>query len=119
MLREKIRGFFVKLAMYMTVGAFAIGSILFVIRSLYPQDGIETARMEEPTANAARDKKAPPVEIKGSISDETLKKDMANSEDSLITMVPETPKETTIPEAPTETAVPETEIPETPQETPE
>ena len=117
MLKEKIRGFFVKLAMYVIVGAMVAGVALFVIKSLYPQDDIKTARAEDPAINATKDKKAPPVEIKGSISDQRSKKDVSNSEDSLITMVPETPQETATPEAPTGTAIPETEIQETPQET--
>lgn len=98
-------------------GTMVAGLAFFVIRSLYPQDDIEISKVEEPIINATKDKKAPPVEIRGSISDETPKKDVSNREDSLITMVPEIPQDTATPEAPTEIAVPKTEIPETPQDT--
>ena len=46
MLKEKIRGFFVKLAMYVIVGAMVAGLALFVIKSLYPQDDIKTRRQQ-------------------------------------------------------------------------
>ncbi len=109
----------------MTVVAFVVGSALFVIKSLYPQDDIATARAEDPTINEAGDKKAPPVEVSGSISDGLSKKEAADSREEkavdrgapLVTMVPETPQETATPEAPTETTVPETESPETLPET--
>lgn len=116
MSREKIRSFFVKLAMYATVGVLAAGLALFVIKSLYPQDDVKTDKEEAPAVHAANDKKAPPVEMSGSISDEALKRTALDREEQattptkapLVTLVPETPQETATPEAPTETAIPET-----------
>lgn len=111
--------------MYATVGVLAAGLALFVIKSLYPQDDVKTDKEETPTVHAASDKKAPPVEMSGSISDEALKRAALDRDAQetvtraapFITMVPETPQETATPGAPTETAAPETAIPETPQET--
>lgn len=102
--------------MYMTIGVLAVGLVLFVVKSLYPQDDTRSTGGEGPIVNVAKDKKAPPVEISGFISDETPKKDMASKvgektaekESPLVTMVPETPQETEIPETPSETPVPET-----------
>lgn len=106
--------------MYATAGVLAAGLTLYVIKSLYPQDGTETAGEEEPTIHAANDKTAPPVEVSGSIPEDALKRAALDRDSQatvtkgapLITMIPETPQETATPEA-----SPETTAPETPQET--
>lgn len=112
MLKEKIKELFIKLAMYIAAGVLAAGLILFAGRTLYQKSDTKTSGGEKSSIiNGAEDKKAPPVEMKGSISDGASKKDTAGKakqkntakEDTLVTMVPETSQETAEPEAPLET----------------
>lgn len=115
-MKEKIKELFVKLAIFLAAGALAVGLILFASKAFYPEDGTKTAKNEKTTAVKVKEgKKASPVEIKGSISEDDLKKeakekaeqDDAAKKETPVAMVPEEPQKTTEPETPEETAEPE------------
>ncbi len=106
-MKEKIKEFFIKLAIFLAAGALAVGLILFAARAFYPKDDAKTAEGEKTTAVKAKEgKKAAPVEIKGSVSDDALKKEA--KKETPVAMVPEESQETTEPENPEETAAPDT-----------
>lgn len=116
MWKEKVKEFFVKLTMYIAAGALAVGLVLFAVKALYQKGDLKAAEDEKTaTVNVKEGKKAAPVEIKGSISDDSLKKDVtgkakqkkASKEDAPITMVPEVSQEMAESEAPQETEEPE------------
>lgn len=128
MLKEKMKEFLIKLAMCMAAVGLAVGLGIFTVRSVFTKDDAKASEGEKPSlVSGAEDKKAPPVEVKGSVSDESEKKDAADKEkpketakkDELVTMEPkEAPEapEMTEPENAPETseseAAPETAQPE-------
>lgn len=75
-MKEKIRELFIKLVMFIAAGVLAAGLIIFAAKTLYPED--DTAKEETSSVNIAESEKAPPVEVKGSISDSASKKDAAD-----------------------------------------
>lgn len=116
MWKEKVKEFFVKLSMYIAAGALAVGLVLFVAKALYQKGDVKTAEEEKTSmVNVIEGKEAAPVEIKGSISDDSLKKDdtgkakqkNASKEEAPITLVPEVSQETAKSEELQETAEPE------------
>ncbi len=126
---SKIKEFFIKLAMLLAAVALVVGLTFFASKNFYPKDGAKTAKDEKTTAVKAKEgKKAAPVEIKGSISDDASQKEAKGKakqkddakKETPVAMVPEEPQETTEPETPEETAEPEasqeTAVPEKPQE---
>lgn len=115
MLKEKIKGFFVKLVIYVVIGLLSAGLVLSVVRTLDPKDDMETAKGERSSfADVEKDKEAPPIEVKGSISDGSSKKDVTSgagqktsaNEDIPVTMIPENTQEATGSDMPQETADP-------------
>lgn len=101
MWKNKMKELFIKLAMCLTIAALAGGLILFVVKEFYQKADIQMAKEENSSSvNAADDKKAPPIERKGSVSDDSSKKDTADKEkntakeDSLVTIVPKESQET-------------------------
>ena len=75
MLNEKIRELFIKLITFAATGVLAAGLIIFAAKTLYPED--DTTKEETSSVNMAENEKAPPVEVKGSISDSASKKEAA------------------------------------------
>ncbi len=108
MLNEKIRELFIKLITFIAAGVLAAGLIIFAAKTLYPED--DTTKEETSSVNMAESEKAPPVEVKGSISDSASKKEAADKskkkkkrkstdeENALVTMIPTDSQETAAPE---------------------
>lgn len=112
MLKEKIKELFIKLAMFTAAGVLAAGLILFAVKTLYQKGDTETAVEKKSSfVNVAEAEKAPPVEVKGSVSDGASKKDAAvtgkakrkkkrkttDEENVLVTMIPKDSQDTAEP----------------------
>lgn len=115
MSKEKIKGFFGKLMMYIVVALLSVGLVLFVVRTLNPNGGMETYKRDKSSlTDVGDDKKAPPVEIKESISDGVSQKDVNHEtkektpvkKETPVTMILETTQETEETEIPEETPDP-------------
>lgn len=109
MLKEKIKELFIKLAVFIAAGVLTAGLVLFAVKTFWQKS--DTSLF----ADAAKDKKAPPVEIKGTISEGISKKktesnakrkreqETTDDENTLVTIIPTDPQETAEPENSQET----------------